>query len=177
MSFGTKALTSIIVSIDACARKFSSSSAVLLDLQARCCLITTSSPSSCSYPRTTRQRLNLVAASLIAPVVAVVGRRSVLFWSLVSTFAFQTWPGEMIGPKDYLGFTISRLFCSLFGVILAILGNGYIIDMFYLHQRSKAFAIFECLLNLAVVGGGTLSGFIARHGHGITSFGGPWALR
>ncbi len=34
--------------------------------------------------------------------------------------------------------------------------------MFFLHQRGKAFAIFEVLIIFAVVGGGTLGGFIAQ---------------
>ena len=50
----------------------------------------------------------------------------------------------------------------MFGGIPAIIGSGYIIDMFYLHQRGKAFAIFKVLIIFAVVGGGTLGGFIAE---------------
>lgn len=124
-----------------------------------------------TYHKTQADLLNSVAAALagwvagpflIAPLAAVVGRSSVIFWSLVATFACQIWAGEMTGPNDYIGFTISRLFCGLFGVIPAILGAGYIIDMFYLHQRGKAFAIFEVLIIFAVVGGGTLGGFIAQ---------------
>ena len=124
-----------------------------------------------TYHKTQADLLNSVAAALagwvagpflIAPLAAVVGRSSVILWSLVATFACQIWAGEMTGPNDYVAFTISRLFCGLFGVIPAILGSGYIIDMFYLHQRGKAFAIFEVLIIFAVVGGGTLGGFIAQ---------------
>lgn len=124
-----------------------------------------------TYHKTVADLLNSVAAALagwvagpflIAPLAAVVGRSSVILWSLVATFACQIWAGEMTGPNDYVAFTISRLFCGLFGVIPAILGSGYIIDMFYLHQRGKAFAIFEVLIIFAVVGGGTLGGFIAQ---------------
>jgi MFS family permease len=68
----------------------------------------------------------------------------------------------MTGPDDYIPFTISRLICGFFGGIPAILGSGYIMDMFFLHQRGKAFAIFEVLIIFAVVGGGTLGGFIAE---------------
>lgn len=124
-----------------------------------------------TYHKTQADLLNSVAAALagwvagpflIAPWAAVFGRSSVILWSLVATFACQIWAGEMTGANDYIGFTISRLFCGMFGVIPAILGAGYIIDMFYLHQRGKAFAIFEVLIIFAVVGGGTLGGFIAQ---------------
>ena len=124
-----------------------------------------------TYHKTQADLLNSVAAALagwvagpflIAPWAAVFGRSSVILWSLVVTFACQIWAGEMTGSNDFIPFTISRLFCGLFGVIPAILGAGYIIDMFYLHQRGKAFAIFEVLIIFAVVGGGTLGGFIAQ---------------
>lgn len=124
-----------------------------------------------TYHKTQADLLNSVAAALagwvagpflIAPFAALFGRSSVILWSLVVTFACQIWAGEMTGQDDFIPFTISRLFCGLFGVMPAILGAGYIIDMFYLHQRGKAFAIFEVLIIFAVVGGGTLGGFIAE---------------
>lgn len=115
--------------------------------------------------------LNSVAASLTGwvagpfffiPLVGVIGRSSVVFWSLVCVFAGQVWGAKMNGPGDYIPFTISRLFTGLFGGIPAILGSGFIIDMFYLHQRGKAFAVFEILIIFAVVGGGTLGGFVVE---------------
>ena len=124
-----------------------------------------------AYHKTQADLLNSVAAALagwvagpflIAPFAALIGRTSTIFGSLIATFACQIWAGEMTGPDDFIPFTVSRLFCGIFGVIPAILGAGYIIDMFYLHQRGKAFAIFEVLIIFAVVGGGTLGGFIAE---------------
>ena len=123
------------------------------------------------YHKTQKDLLNSVAAALagwvagpflISPFAAIFGRSATILWSLVATFACQIWAGEMTGSNDFIPFTISRLFCGLFGVIPAILGAGYIIDMFFLHQRGKAFAIFEVLIIFAVVGGGTLGGFIAQ---------------
>ena len=124
-----------------------------------------------TYNKSTTALLNSVAASLtgwvagpfiLIPFVAVVGRSAIVFWSLVGVFIGQIWGAEMTGTDDYIGFTISRLFCGLFGGVPAIIGSGYIIDMFYLHQRGKAFAIFEVLIIFAVIGGGTLGGFIAQ---------------
>lgn len=123
------------------------------------------------YHNTIPDMLNSVAAALagwvagpflIIPLCAVVGRGSVVFWSLVGIFVTQIWGAEMTGADDFVPFTISRLFCGLFGGIPAILGSGYIIDIFFLHQRGKAFAVFEVLIIFAVVGGGTLSGFVAE---------------
>ena len=74
----------------------------------------------------------------------------------------QIWAAEMTGINDYTPFVFSRLLCGLFGVLPAILGSGYIMDMFFLHQRSKAFAVFEMTIIFAVVGSGTVGGFIAQ---------------
>jgi MFS family permease len=124
-----------------------------------------------TYHRTEADLLNSVAASLagwmagpfiFTPLAGLFGRSSVILWSLVGTFACQIWAGEMTGPNDFIPFTISRLICGLFGVMPAIMGSGYIMDMFFLHQRGKAFAVFEVLIIFAVVGGGTLGGFIAN---------------
>lgn len=124
-----------------------------------------------TYNKTQADMLNTVAAGLagwlagpfiFAPLAAVVGRSSVIFWSLIGTFACQIWAAQMTGPDDFIPFTISRVICGMFGVIPAIMGTGFIMDMFFLHQRGKAFAIFEVLVIFAVVGGGTLGGFIAE---------------
>lgn len=122
--------------------------------------------------RTQADMLNTVAAALagwmlgpfiLVPWAALVGRSSIIFWSLIGTLACQIWAAKMTGPGDFIPFAISRAFCGVFGVIPAILGTGYIMDMFFLHQRGKAFAIFEVLIIFAVVGGGTLGGFIAEY--------------
>ena len=124
-----------------------------------------------TYHRTQQDLLNSVALSLagwvagpfiITPFAAMVGRGATVLYSLVAIFCFQIWAGTTTGPNDYVSFAISRLFAGFCGAIPAILGSGYIIDIFYLHQRGKAFAIFEVLIIIAVVGGGTLGGFIAQ---------------
>lgn len=124
-----------------------------------------------TYGVTQDDMLNSVAAALagwmagpffVSPLAGLVGRSSVIFWSLAATFACQVWAAKMTGPDDFIPFTISRLVCGLFGVIPAIMGPGFIMDMFFLHQRGKAFAIFEVLIIFAVVGGGTLGGFVAN---------------
>ncbi|KAL9620407.1 MAG: hypothetical protein Q9160_005107 [Pyrenula sp. 1 TL-2023] len=123
------------------------------------------------YHKTTNDLLNSVAAALagwvagpflLIPLVAFIGRSALIFYSLIGIFVCQIWGAEMTGADDFIPFTLSRIFAGLFGAIPAILGSGYIIDMFFLHQRGKAFAIFEVLIIFAVVGGGTLSGFIAQ---------------
>ena len=123
------------------------------------------------YHKTLADLLNSVAAALagwvagpflIIPLCAVVGRSSVVFWSLIGIFACQVWAAKMTAANDFIPFTLSRLFAGLFAAVPAILGSGYVVDLFFLHQRGKAFAVFEVVVIIAVVGGGTLSGFVAE---------------
>lgn len=123
------------------------------------------------YHKTDKDLLNAVAAGLagwvagpfiFAPLAGAIGRGSVILWSLVAAFACQIWAANMTGRDDFIPYLMSRFVCGLFGGNPAILGAGYIIDMFFLHQRGKAFAVFEVTIVFAVVGGGTLGGFIAQ---------------
>ena len=80
----------------------------------------------------------------------------------MATMICQIWAAEMTGRNDYIPFVMSRLMCGLFGALPAILGSGYIMNMFFLHQRGKAFVVFELTVIFAVVGSGTFGGFIAQ---------------
>ena len=123
------------------------------------------------YQKTQEDLLYSVAAALAGfmagpflfiPLASIVGRSSVILWSLVATMICQIWAAEMTAVNDYIPFVLSRLTCGLFGVLPAILGSGYIMDMFFLHQRGKAFAVFEITIIFAVIGSGTFGGFIAE---------------
>jgi len=141
-----------------------------------------------TYHQTEADLLNLVAAalsgwvagpSLIIPLVAVVGCSAIVFWSLISTFICQIWAAKMTGVDagvdDYIPSTISRLFCGFFGGMPAILGSGYIIDMFFLHRRGKSFAVSERLSSSPSSVAARWAASSPRPGRGIMSSGGPWA--
>ncbi|KAF1975782.1 MFS general substrate transporter [Bimuria novae-zelandiae CBS 107.79] len=109
------------------------------------------------YERTPTQRsysINAAVAGLLGgpfifvPIARIVGRTLVIFWSLIGTFVCQIWAACMTGSDDYYAFIASRLFASLFGSPSTILDAGYIIDLFFLHQRGRAFACYELSLLL-----------------------------
>lgn len=126
-----------------------------------------------TYGVTVTDMLNSVAAALAGwmagpfifiPLCSYIGRSAVILWCLILIFAAQIWAANMTGHNDYIPFVISRMFAGLFGAIPVILGSGYIMDLFFLHQRGKAFAVFEITIIFAVIGGGTLGGFVGE-GH------------
>ena len=67
----------------------------------------------------------------------------------------------MTGPNDYIPFVMSRMMSGLFGSIPPILATGFIMDLYFLHQRGKAFTVLE----VSLIGGATAApvfgGFIA----------------
>ncbi|MCJ1260092.1 hypothetical protein MMC24_007932 [Lignoscripta atroalba] len=99
---------------------------------------------------------------LFVPLASVIGRSSLVFWCQVVSLVSNIWGPLMTGPNDYIPFVMSRLMAGLFGIIPAILASGYIMDLYFLHQRGKAFTALEvCLLAGAVVAP-VFGGFIAN---------------
>jgi len=63
---------------------------------------------------------------------------------------------------------ISRFFSGFFGTVTGVIGPRVLVDLFFLHQRGRAFTIFHCALDMGTVAGPTLSAFIST-GHSWTS--------
>ena len=61
---------------------------------------------------------------------------------------------------QYGAFVAARLFGGLFGGTAPALGADTIVDLFFLHQRGKAFTVLNLSFLAGVVVGPTLSGFI-----------------
>lgn len=94
-------------------------------------------PTELSYSISAAVAGLFVGPLILLPFTRVIGRTSLIFWSLSGAIATQLWAAKMTGRDDYDSFLISRLFAGLFGSVATILGSGYIMDMFFLHQRGK----------------------------------------
>ena len=66
----------------------------------------------------------------------------------------------MTRSNQYGAFIAARLFGGLFGGTAPALGADTIVDLFFLHQRGKAFTVLNLSFLAGVVVGPTLSGFI-----------------
>ena len=66
----------------------------------------------------------------------------------------------MTRSNQYGPFVAARLFGGLFGGTAPALGADTVVDMFFLHQRGKAFTVLNVSFLAGVVVGPTLSGFI-----------------
>ena len=68
----------------------------------------------------------------------------------------------MTGENDYIPFVMSRLLAGLFGSVPAIMSSGYIMDLYFLHQRGKAFTVLEVCVLAGAVAAPVFGGFIAN---------------
>lgn len=99
---------------------------------------------------------------LLIPLAHVIGRSALIWWSLIGCMCSGIWAARMTSHDDYIPFVISRLFGGIFGSIPSILGAGTIVDIFFLHERGKAFTTFSLSFLMGTVAGPTFGGFIVQ---------------
>jgi MFS family permease len=66
----------------------------------------------------------------------------------------------MTHSNDFNAFIVSRFFGGFFGSITGVLGPRILVDLFFLHQRGRAFTVFHWCFDFGTVAGPTISAFI-----------------
>ncbi|KAK0641776.1 major facilitator superfamily domain-containing protein [Cercophora newfieldiana] len=99
------------------------------------------------------------------PLSNKFGRSSVIFWTLLGQLACQIWAPMMTRADQYGPYLASRYFSAFFGVTVSVLGPRYLVDMFFLHQRGRAFTVLHLALNFGASAGPTFAGFVAAHAY------------
>lgn len=67
----------------------------------------------------------------------------------------------MTHPNDYIPYIISRLFAGFFGAVPTTLGPRIVTDLFFLHQRGRAFMALHMAFLFGTIAGPTFSGFVS----------------
>ncbi|KAJ5758563.1 hypothetical protein N7520_005719 [Penicillium odoratum] len=98
-----------------------------------------------------------------------IGRSSCIFWGLLGMLGCSVWSACMTGEHHYIPFIISRWLGGTFGSVASTIGAGFVLDLFFLHQRGKAFAVYSVCTLFGVQFGPTLSGFIVQYA--------PWSIQ
>ncbi|KAJ6779709.1 hypothetical protein PWT90_09422 [Aphanocladium album] len=91
----------------------------------------------------------------------VFGRQSVMFWSLLGMPLASVWSSLMTRRDQYVLFIVSRGFAGFFGTIVGVLGPRCLIDMFFLHQRGRAYTVFHFAFDLGNTAGRPVCAFAA----------------
>jgi MFS family permease len=100
---------------------------------------------------------------ILVPLTYALGRSSIIWWSLIACMCCGIWGALMTGKGDYLPFVLSRFFAGVFGSVPSILGAGVLTDIFFLHERGRAFSTFSLSFLMGTVAGPTFGGFIVQH--------------
>lgn len=69
----------------------------------------------------------------------------------------------MTHEDQFNAFIVSRFFSGFFGGVTGVLGPRILVDVFFLHQRGRAFTAFHWCLNFGTVAGPTISAFISAN--------------
>ncbi|KAJ5195297.1 Major facilitator superfamily domain general substrate transporter [Penicillium cinerascens] len=96
-----------------------------------------------------------------APISHILGRSSVIFWCILCTLVCQIWGAVMTHSDDYIPYIMSRLFAGFFGAVPTVLGPRIVTDLFFLHQRGRAFTALHMAFLFGTIAGPTFSGFIS----------------
>lgn len=121
------------------------------------------SPTDMSYAITAAIAGLMAGPVLLVPFTRVLGISSILFWSVVGMLVCAVWSASMTSKDDYIGFDISKLFAGLFGALPQVVGNQIIQNMFFRHERGRAYAFYGTTYILGTAVGPTFGGFIIQH--------------
>ncbi len=72
-----------------------------------------------------------------------IGRTPCIFWGMLGTFVCGIQCACMTSQDSYALFVVSRWLGETFGSYGTMIGSGFILDMFFLQKRGKAFAFYR----------------------------------
>lgn len=98
---------------------------------------------------------------LLVPFSSTIGRCSLIFWCLLGSLACNIWGPLMTQSDEYIPFVMSRLLAGMFGSVPTVLAGGFIMAIYFLHQRGRAFAVLEVCILAGFAVCPVFAGFIA----------------
>ncbi|KAI1851822.1 hypothetical protein JX265_013179 [Neoarthrinium moseri] len=105
----------------------------------------------------------VVGPVVLVAAVRVFGVMSCCFWSELAVVATSIWSSLSTGPGAFKSFAASRAIAGLFTGTVQVFSAGVIAQIFFLHQRGRAFAIYSTICMVSAVAGPTFSGFIVQY--------------
>lgn len=123
------------------------------------------SPTQVAYSNSAASAGLASGGFFFAPLAHKFGRPSLIFWTLLGCLAAQIWAPFMTGHDQFDAYVVSRFLSGFFGGLTGVLGSRLLYDMFFLHQRGRAFTAFYFSLNFGTVAGPTFSGLVAANAY------------
>ncbi|GFP57233.1 efflux pump radE [Trichoderma asperellum] len=119
-------------------------------------------PTAIAYQNSSANAGMVIGGIFFYVLSFIFGRPSVFFWSLLGLMGSDLWSSYMTEADQFNIFIVSRGFAGFFGTAVGVLGPRMLIDMFFLHQRGRAFTIFHFFFDFGTAAGPSLCSFVVQ---------------
>ncbi|KAM0514987.1 hypothetical protein ACHAPE_006309 [Trichoderma viride] len=119
-------------------------------------------PTAIAYQNSSANAGMIIGGIFFYVLSFIFGRPSIFFWSLLGLMGSDLWSSYMTKADQFDIFIVSRGFAGFFGTAVGVLGPRMLIDMFFLHQRGRAFTIFHFFFDFGTSAGPSLCSFVVQ---------------
>lgn len=119
-------------------------------------------PSAIAYQNSAANTGMALGGFAFHTLARVLGRPAAMFWATVGLLLAQVWSSLLTAASDYAAYMASRGAAGFFGTVVEVLGPRLLVDLFFLHQRGRAFTVFFVCFDFGTLAGPTVSGFVAE---------------
>ena len=105
----------------------------------------------------------VVGPFALLPLSHTIGRTSTIFWSTFLVFVCNIWAASMTKSSQYAPYLVSRFFAGFGGTVPSTLGPRILLDLFFIHERGRAFSVFTLSYLLGTLAIPTVGCFVASH--------------
>ena len=85
----------------------------------------------------------VIGPFVILPISHAIGRSSAIFWSTFLVLICNVWAASMTKSSQYGPYLASRFFAGLGATVPQALGPRVLLDLFFTHERGRAFSLFS----------------------------------
>ena len=103
----------------------------------------------------------IIGPFALLPLSHAVGRTSAIFWTTFLVLVCNIWGASMTKRSQYTPYLISRFFAGFGATVPSTLGPRILIDLFFVHERGRAFSVFSLAFLLGPIAPPTVGCFIA----------------
>ena len=103
----------------------------------------------------------VVGPFALLPLSHTIGRTSTIFWSTLLVLICNVWAACMTKPSQYTPYLISRFFAGFGAPVPSALGPRILLDLFFIHERGRAFSVLTLSYLLGTLAVPTVGCFVA----------------
>lgn len=103
----------------------------------------------------------VVGPFTLLPLSHAIGRTSTIFWSVFLILICNIWAASMTKSSQYTPYLVSRFFAGFGATVPSALGPRILLDLFYIHERGRAFSVFTLSYLLGTLAVPSVGCFVA----------------